>query len=574
MSVKSDILRQKNPRKRKTASTISAKETARTRLSFLGQKVSDAKEAWKGNDKKSGEIEESYKSLAEAIPQIVWTSDPDGYNDYFNRQWFQYTGLTEEETYHTNKEAIHPDDLGLAQQRWGDALKTGEAYEVEYRFLRASDGQYRWHLGRAVPVKNAKGAIIKWIGTCTDIHDQKEHAERMRRINEELEEKVRIRTKELEDEIQERKRMEQRDKANFQRLQSVMESMLLGAIITDEQKRIIHINEQFCNMFSINKRPSEFYGKTMDELANVIMNKLQFPQEYLARLAKTVDNLQPVANHELALRNGKILMREYVPIFVDAVHRGHLLLYRDVTQERKIDASKSEFMSLASHQLRTPLTAIRWILSKMSKSSAHKLNEDEQRLLQEGRNATIRMANTIDTMLAISRIEAGHVQLKLTDIHLESLCHELKSQFTTDAAHKGQEIVVECPSNLFIVTDNSLLRECIRNLLGNAIKYTPNGQKIYLRATEQNNYVTISVQDTGYGIPQDQQTKIFTKFFRGSNVVDRETEGTGLGLYLVHLLVTMLGGTISFVSEEERGTTFTILLPTVAEPHDPSYSAR
>ncbi|SMB94914.1 PAS domain-containing sensor histidine kinase [Deinococcus hopiensis] len=128
-----------------------------------------------------------FQALAEVMPQIVWTADPDGGLDYYNGPWFEYTGLTLEETQGWGwAPVLHPDDLQLCLDRWQHAVETGKAYEIEYRFLRAADNTYRWHLGRARPLRNGNGNIIKWIGTCTDIHDQKralsESAEREQRF--------------------------------------------------------------------------------------------------------------------------------------------------------------------------------------------------------------------------------------------------------------------------------------------------------------------------------------------------------------------------------------------------------
>ncbi|MFC4426004.1 PAS domain-containing sensor histidine kinase [Deinococcus navajonensis] len=114
------------------------------------------------------------QALAEVLPQIVWTANPDGGLDYYNAQWFEYTGMTLEETQGWGwGPVLHPDDLQLCLDRWQQAVATGEPYEIEYRFRRAADNTYRWHLGRARPLHDEAGAVIKWIGTCTDIHDQK-----------------------------------------------------------------------------------------------------------------------------------------------------------------------------------------------------------------------------------------------------------------------------------------------------------------------------------------------------------------------------------------------------------------
>ncbi|WP_287127514.1 CHASE3 domain-containing protein [Candidatus Cyanaurora vandensis] len=118
--------------------------------------------------------EARFRSLTDALPQIVWTAQPDGNLDYYNQRWFEYTGLTLAETQGSGwQPVLHPDDLQNCVDRWTHSVQTGTDYEVEYRFKRAGDGTYRWHLGRALPIHDSRGQIIKWIGTCTDTDDQK-----------------------------------------------------------------------------------------------------------------------------------------------------------------------------------------------------------------------------------------------------------------------------------------------------------------------------------------------------------------------------------------------------------------
>jgi len=118
--------------------------------------------------------DEHLRLIAEAIPQIVWTARPDGWLDYYNQRWFEYTGMSLEQTQGWGwSPVVHPDDLPACVERWSHAVTTGQAYDIEHRFRRAADGVYRWHLGRALPIRDGAGNIVKWFGTCTDIDDQK-----------------------------------------------------------------------------------------------------------------------------------------------------------------------------------------------------------------------------------------------------------------------------------------------------------------------------------------------------------------------------------------------------------------
>jgi PAS domain S-box-containing protein len=130
--------------------------------------------------------EERYRSLSEAMPQMVWVTDAKGAYVYFNHRWYEYTGLSEAESIGTGfANALHPDDRAYALERWQSAWRDGESYEVEYRFYSRQRNQYRWFLGRAVPVRDAKGRVVQWIGTCTDIEEQKRAEAALERLNEE-----------------------------------------------------------------------------------------------------------------------------------------------------------------------------------------------------------------------------------------------------------------------------------------------------------------------------------------------------------------------------------------------------
>jgi PAS domain S-box-containing protein len=153
------------------------------------------------------ESEARFRQLADAMPQIVWTATPDGNVDYLNQRWFDYTGLPIEESRNLAWQAVlHPEDVPNCNERRNRAFAAGEAYEVEYRFRRAADGAYRWHLGRAVPIRNPDGAMARWFGTCTDIDDYKRAEQEIRRawheiksLNHALERRVRERTLQLRD---------------------------------------------------------------------------------------------------------------------------------------------------------------------------------------------------------------------------------------------------------------------------------------------------------------------------------------------------------------------------------------
>lgn len=200
----------------------------------------------------SRESEAHFRTLAEAIPQIIWTSRPDGTTDYFNQRWFEYIGFDLNPAGLSGWESIlHQEDLPLYLRRWRHSLQTGETFEMEYRLRRATDAAYRWHLGRALPITDSKGAVVKWFGTCTDIDDQKHNQET-------LEKQVRERTAEavaanalLKQEMQEREQAQ--DKLNRQNTGMVAELTKRSArsILLAKMGKLLQSSTQMSEAISI-----------------------------------------------------------------------------------------------------------------------------------------------------------------------------------------------------------------------------------------------------------------------------------------------------------------------------------
>jgi|GEM_PF-2137704 len=366
-----------------------------------------------------------------------------------------------------------------------------------------------------------------------------------------LEERVRERTSDLE-------AARTRDRANLERLRSTIRHLPMGALLLDEEGNLLELNDAYCQTFGIPLPAAEAMKITKDELLHHFLQALVHPEQHMVKVRKALDAREPIYEEEIHLKDGRIIVRDFLPISESGTHRGLLFLYRDVTRERRVDVAKSEFMSLASHQLRTPLTAIRWGLTRLQKQSS------DEKILAETVKAAERMANTIETMLKISRIEAEPEELLVSDCKLSEILSTKESFFREFYQQKQHSIVIDCPDHLTLRTDATFLREIVGNLLQNSIKYTPNGGRIQVKAFQTDDTVTLEITDTGYGIPAHQQQFVFQKFFRGDNIMQKDTTGTGLGLYLVALLTKSLQGKIEMRSVEGKGTTFTLILPTNA----------
>ncbi len=230
-------------------------------------------------------------------------------------------------------------------------------------------------------------------------------------------------------------------------------------------------------------------------------------------------------------------------------------------QRKRTEQAQSEFVSLVSHQLRTPIAAMRLALEALPKHLGAKLSPDDADLIAHAQDYGKNMAETIHTMLSVVRLEAGTMPFELSDVSVPALLRAIETMYAREIQKKKLVFSVDSPKSLTHRTDGSLLKEAVGNLISNAIQYTPEGGTICVRCFGSEGTLRITVTDSGCGIPQRDLARVFTKFFRADNAKLLKTDGTGLGLYLVHSIVKLLGGTISFTSQEKRGTMFTIELP-------------
>ncbi|MDB4977891.1 MAG: multi-sensor signal transduction histidine kinase [Candidatus Peribacteria bacterium] len=375
----------------------------------------------------------------------------------------------------------------------------------------------------------------------------------VRHLNEVLEQKVEQRTHALQI-------SQKQDRASLQRFKNVIAQLPMGALVLDEKNYIIEVNQNFCDFFKLSDTPHALVGRHYFEFLDSLQSVVQQPAEYTETFHAIFQNRQLVLNQEILLRDGRILFRDYVPIMDDQTFLGQIFLYRDVTRDKRIDAAKSEFMSLASHQLRTPLTTIRWALGRLQKAENF-LQDSHRNMLSAARNATVVMADTINAMLTVSRVEAGHILPKSMKVNVATLIEDIHEESAAICEEKHLNFLLSVEGDPVIETDGQLLKEIISNLIRNSIQYTKENGSIRVNLVRASHHLEIQVIDTGVGIPAHQQERIFQKFFRADNAILRQPDGTGLGLYLAFIMAKLLHSSVSFVSEEGEGTTFSVTLP-------------
>lgn len=230
---------------------------------------------------------------------------------------------------------------------------------------------------------------------------------------------------------------------------------------------------------------------------------------------------------------------------------------------QELDKIKSDFISVAAHQLRTPLSGIKWMLSMLLQGDMGELNEEQKNFLLKATESNARMIALVNDMLVADGIQSGRVQYGFKHFNIIDLINEVLFEITPDASKRNVTVRYKETSTPVpeVYTDPAALRLVVQNLLENAIKYTVKGGTVEIDIKKELDHLVVSIADNGIGIPPDQVKNVFVKFFRARNALTKETDGSGLGLYITKTTVEKNGGTIWFDSIEGKGSTFYFTVP-------------
>jgi len=295
-------------------------------------------------------------------------------------------------------------------------------------------------------------------------------------------------------------------------------------------------------------------------------------------IKKSADSLQKYQNLKILFQfleeNKKrpVLRREIVfqkpertfQITVISISAGQdLIILHDVTREKLIEQMKTEFVSLAAHQLRTPLSAVKWTLRMILDEDLGKITKDQRDFLEKTYLSNERMISLINDLLNVARIEEGRYLYKLSLYRLEDIVQSVVNSYIDEAKRKKITFTFKKPKRKSpkLKIDIEKMNSAIQNIIDNAIRYTHQGGRVTVSLKSGRKEIELRVQDSGIGVPENQQERVFSKFFRGVNVMRMETEGSGLGLFITKNIIEAHGGKIWFESEENKGTTIYLTLP-------------
>jgi PAS domain S-box-containing protein len=336
-----------------------------------------------------------------------------------------------------------------------------------------------------------------------------------------------------------------------------------GIIATDQKGHIVMSNVLAEEMLGYTN--SELKRKNILDVC-VIQNENrqnlsvdQLPLHIALHTLRTIKSI-----YTLVRRDGSTL-----PVYITASPAslgnkpiGGVVLLRDISKDKEIDKIKMDFVTLASHQLRTPLAAIKWFTEMLIKGDFGPLQKDQQEIVTNISRSTERMIDLVNSLLNVTYFESGQKILDVKPTNLKNLIDEALLSLQQLIHEKKHSVVISVHPNLPIITvDPKLIRNVYFHLINNAILYTPAGGEISIFISHKHNEIISQITDNGAGIPKDEHKRVFEKFYRGSNIAKNTPDGSGLGLYIIRAIIESSGGKIWFESEEGKGTTWWFTLP-------------
>lgn len=354
-------------------------------------------------------------------------------------------------------------------------------------------------------------------------------------------------------------------------IETIIENLTNGLIEYDDSSQVVRLNKAAESMLGIEKE--QVVGKqiTKGNIDSANLNSLvlvTFPElsESVRRVSQEVSGIDAdVCELTISYPIERDLQISTVSL-VGSEHGkggGKLKVIRDITREKLISRSKSEFISIAAHQLRTPLSAIKWALSLLQKGNFGLLQESQLDVVTQAFETNEKMISLVNDLLNVARIEDGRFGYDFKKADFRDMVTRLVSVSVPRARGKYTQLVFvdQVGEVMPFVYDQSKLSVALQNLIDNAIKYTSGGGMIEVILSRHDRFAQVEVRDTGMGIPRHQIDRLFTKFFRAENVAQLPFSGSGLGLFITRNIIVRHGGKIEVHSEEGKGTSFVFTIP-------------
>ena len=474
---------------------------------------------------------------------ITDNTQPDNPIIYCNKAFEKITGYAHNEIIGHNCRFLQAQDR-MQDERLiiKNALKNDEECRVEIRNYTKS-GNLFWNELIISPVLDNEGKVTHFIGVQNDITERRRIEIELREEKATIEKKILERTKELHD--------------NEAFLSSIIHTVRESLLVLDADYKVLSANNHFLNSFKVTQEDT--VGRILFELGNH-----QWDIEALkVLLTKILPTNNPVIDfeveHDFPYIGKKIMLVNAFRIEFEGQYKDRILIaIEDITDKKEIDRRKDDFLSIASHELKTPLTTIKGLVQLLQRMKPENASDKFSSTLDKASTYVDRLNNLISELLDTSKIQSGNLEIHNEPFDIDKIIHDTGDNLAI--ATPDYEISISSDTRSMILGDELQISQVINNLVSNAIKYSPKSKKVEVYCNKVGNFVKISVTDYGIGISRQDQSKIFERFFRAKDI-QKKFPGMGIGLYICHEIVASHHGTLWVESEIGTGSTFNFTLP-------------
>lgn len=429
-----------------------------------------------------------------------------------------------------------------SRTRIANAIANGESCNVEIRNYSKS-GELFWNELYISPVKDADGKATHFIGVQNNVTERKKSQLALEMNQQDMEKQVLERTRMY--------------KESQEYLTSIVETIRESLLVMDKEYVILSANNHFLRTFKVSL--NETKGKLLYDLGN--------GQWDIPELRKMMEEILPTNNpvldyeveHEFPHIGKKLMLLNAHRIELEGHYKDWILLaIEDITERKAIQQRKDDFLSIASHELKTPLTTIVGYMQLMDKFMPQNASEKFRGVVEKTGRYVQRLNQLLSELLDVSRIQTGNIELHREPFDFDRMVAETVDAIRTATPKRKIELIGKV--GIAYNGDESHLVQVLSNLLSNAIKYSPEDTTVTVQVSAISDFLKVSIADKGMGISIDEQTKVFDRFYRVGEV-QRHYPGMGIGLYICQQIISNHGGTIWVESEKTKGSVFSFTLP-------------
>jgi PAS domain S-box-containing protein len=483
--------------------------------------------------------EAHFRSLADFAPVMIWTARADGLSSWFNKPWLTFTGRSLEEEIGDHDgwmDGLHPDDKNRFVDIYTTSFNARIEFEIEYR-LRRHDGQYRWIMDHGMPRYDENGNFIGYVGSCIDIHDR-------RRVENEI-----LRTQAL--------------------TYAILSSLTAHIAVIDHDGKIIAVNNAW-NTFALENGDTSVLARTGagENYLTVLQNS---NPELLDEASKVYRGIRSVLDGKVSEynleytcdspSNERWFLLQVTPL--NHSEGGAVVSHMNITERKRLERQKDDFIGVASHELKTPVTSVKAYTQVMQRRFQKAGDLESAQLLGKMDGQLTKLTNLIRDLLDVTKIETGKLQFTEEDFWFDELIMEMVEELQRTTERHTIEVKGRARKKVY--ADRERIGQVLTNFLSNAIKYSPHAKKVVVTTRIVENEIQLCVQDFGVGIASDKHDKVFERFFRVDGPKQDTFPGLGLGLYISSEIIRRQGGRIWVESKKGKGSSFYFALPIVTK---------